>query len=160
MTRTTSRKHVLAAPLLERFVEALREPVVDHRREVLLVDAVVLVGGQQFVGADQPERVEQLRADRVVAALAAIERQQRHARAVAAAQLRQDAAVLVIRMRRDVHHAGRGLEFLDLLPCAGRAGVLGDRLRRQRGERGTDDEVAVSVRRRMADSLVRSAVEC
>ena len=76
MTRTTSRSDVLAAPLLERFVEPLREAVVDHRREVLLVDAVVPVGQQQFLGADQAERIEQLRADRVVAAFAAVERQQ------------------------------------------------------------------------------------
>ena len=51
---------VLAAPFRERLLEALREPVVDHRREVLTVETVVASGHQQFFGSDQPDGVEQL----------------------------------------------------------------------------------------------------
>ena len=43
------------------------------------------------------------------------------ARALAAAQLRQQAAVLVVRMRRRVHRARRRLQLEQLLPGAGRA---------------------------------------
>jgi hypothetical protein len=46
--------HVFAAPLLERLFEPLRKAVVDHRGEVLLVDAVVAIRHPQFLGADQP----------------------------------------------------------------------------------------------------------
>ena len=56
-------KHVLAAPLVERLVQALGEAVVGDRREVLLVDAVIAVGDRQLLGADQPEAVEELRTE-------------------------------------------------------------------------------------------------
>src|SRR5262249_50228194 len=80
-------QHVLAAPFRERFFEPLREPVVDGGGEILPIDAVVTIGEQQFFGPDQPDSVEQLRPDGVVAGLAAGERQERDPRAVAAAQL-------------------------------------------------------------------------
>src|SRR5262249_56458185 len=41
---------VLAAPLHQRFLEPLREAVVDHRREVLSIETVVLSRLQQFFG--------------------------------------------------------------------------------------------------------------
>jgi len=88
---------------------------------VLLVDAVMPIGVEELFGANQSERVEQLRTDCIVARLAAIERQQRQPRAIPAAQLRQDTAVLIIRMRRDMHHARRGLQLQQLLPRLGRA---------------------------------------
>ena len=112
------------APLVERFVEALRETVVHDGREVLLVDPVVLVRRQQFVRADEREPVEELRADRVVAALSARERHERDACAVPATEHRKHSGVLVIRVRSGVEHAGRGADLENLLPCSGCAAVL------------------------------------
>src|SRR5262249_48073229 len=43
---------VLASPFHERLLEALRESVIDRGGEVLLIDAVVLVRGEQFLGPD------------------------------------------------------------------------------------------------------------
>jgi hypothetical protein len=60
-------QHRLAPPLLERLVEAFREAVVDDRREVLPIQAVVAAGHLQFLGANQSDRVEELGSDRVVA---------------------------------------------------------------------------------------------
>ena len=97
---------VFLAPLLQRLVETLGESVIDHRAEVLPIDAVVPVRDQQFLGPDQPEAIEQLGADRVVAGLAARQREQRDSRALAAAQHRQHAAMLVVGMRGGVHRAG------------------------------------------------------
>ena len=135
-------QHVLASPLDERFLEPLREAVVDDRGEVLLIDAVVLVGAEQFFGANQPEAVEQLRSDRVVAGLAAIERQQRDARALAAAQHREQSSVLVVRMRGGVHDARDRLQLQQLLPRAGGASILGKRIgaAQRDGESGDDDQ--------------------
>ena len=114
-------KYRFPSPLADRFFERLGETVIDKGRKVLLVDSVVLAGDEEFFSPDQPERVEQLRPDGVVTRLAAVERQQRHARAVVAAQLRQHAAMLVIGMRGDVHHAHGGPELLHLRPRLGGA---------------------------------------
>ena len=61
ITRDHVAQHVLPAPLVERLVQPLRESVVDDRREVLLIHAVVAVGGQQLLGPDQAQGIEQLR---------------------------------------------------------------------------------------------------
>ena len=120
MMRTTSRSTV-SVPTCRSFLEPLREAVVDDGGEVLLVDAVVAIGDEQFLGANQAEPVEQLRTDGVVARLAAVERQQRQPRAVAAAQPREHAAMLVVGMRGGVHHAGGGAQLQELLPRLCRA---------------------------------------
>ena len=128
-------QHVFPAPLVERLFEALRKTVVHDRGEVLAIDAVVPVGDGQFLGADQPEAVEELRPERVVSGLAAIEREQRDARAHATAGERQHAAVLVIGMRRGVHQARRGRQLLQPMPRARGAGVLGQRRGCGQGQR-------------------------
>jgi hypothetical protein len=51
-------QHVLATPFKQCLFEPLREAVIDHARKVLLIDAVVLIGAQQLLGADQTERIE------------------------------------------------------------------------------------------------------
>ena len=117
-------QHGFLAPLLEGLFEPLREAVVDHRGEVLLVDAVVAIGHAQFFSANQAEPVEELRADGVVARLAAVEGHERQPRAVLAAQPRDHPAVLVIGMRGGVHHARCGARLLDFLPGTSGARVL------------------------------------
>ncbi len=66
---------VLPAPLVECFIQPFRKSVVDEVGEVLAVDAVIAIGNQQFLGANQPKSVEQLRTNRVVSGLAARQRQ-------------------------------------------------------------------------------------
>ena len=115
-------KHVLAAPLLERLVEALGESIVGDARE-MLVDAVVAIGDEQFLGADEAERVEELRANRVVARFAARQGQEGHARAQAATEHRQHPAVLIVWVSGGVHGARGRLQLAQLLPDAGSAPV-------------------------------------
>ncbi len=134
---------ILAAPLHERFLEPLREAVIDGGGEVLPIEAIVAAGHQELLGPDQSDRVEELRPNSVVARLAARQRQQRDARASPPAQLRQHAAVLVVGVRGRVHRARGRLQFQELLPGAGRALVGGQRIGRAhewgRGECGSDD---------------------
>jgi len=110
-------QNIVTTPFPQRFLEPFREPVVDHRREVLAIETVIASRHQELFGPDQSDGVEQLGADRVVAGFSTIERQQRHTRASPSTQLRQHAAVLVVRMRRRVHRE-------QLLPRACRTPIL------------------------------------
>ena len=105
------------------FVAPLREAEVECAREELLA-AVQTTGLQQLLGADDAERIEQLAADDVLPALAAIERQIRDARVIAAGCARQKRRVFIVGMRAGVQHAGRRLQSLQQLHQAGRAGVV------------------------------------
>jgi hypothetical protein len=131
-------QHRFTAPLVESLFEALREAVVDHRREVLPVDPVVPVRDEQFLGTNEAQAVEELRADRVVARFAPIERQERHTRPIATARARQHAPVLVVGVRRGVHETRRRPEFQQLVPRTGRSRILGGDL--ERGTNGADHE--------------------
>jgi hypothetical protein len=138
-------QNVLMAPLLERLIEPLGKPVVDHAREVLLVDAVVSIRNQELLRPNQADGIEQLRADGVVTGFASIQRQQRHARTLATAQHRQHTAVLVVGMRGRVHRARGRLKLQQLLPRAGCARVLRWHLRpaARRGEGNKDHNAGI-----------------
>ena len=125
-------QHVLAPPLVERFIESFRETVVDHAGEVLRVDAVVLIGAEKLLGANQPKPVEELGAERVVAGLTAVERHSDTRAPNPTAQPRQQTPMLVVWMRGGVHHAGDRAQLQQLLPGAGGAGVLRQRCVRRR----------------------------
>ena len=101
----------LPTPLVQRFLEPLRVAVVGGRGEILLVDAVVLIGQQQLLGPDETEAIEELGADGVVPALAAVQRHERDPNPVPPAQHRQDAAVLVVRVGCRVKGAGGRLQL-------------------------------------------------
>src|SRR5215470_9272037 len=79
---------------------------------------------QQLLGANHAERVEQLRADDVLAALAAVQRNVRDARMIAARRLRNERRVLVIGMRAGVQYAGCRLQPLQDLRQARRPCVV------------------------------------
>ena len=98
---------LVAAPLLERLLDAEREAEVDRAREVLL-GAVEAVQRRQFLGAQHAERLEDLRADFVLAAVAARRRRERRAVALAAIQHHQQPVVLVVGMRGR-HHEDAGV---------------------------------------------------
>ena len=85
MCRTKSPRISCLPPLLEGFLGAERVAEIHGAGEVLL-GAVELVRRQQLFGAQDAERVEQLRPDLVLPAVAARRRHQRHAHARAAAR--------------------------------------------------------------------------
>ena len=116
-------EHLALVPLRRRLGARLREAVVERPREELLA-AVEPPRLQQLLGADHAEGVEELGADDVLPALAAVERQVGHARVVAARHAGDEARVLVVGMRAGVEHAGRGLQPLEQLHQAGRPHVV------------------------------------
>ena len=75
-----------------------------------------------------PEFVEQVAADLVLPALAAVQGQLQGGDAVPARFQRQHAAVFVVGMRGGVHQAGRGVQAAQGQLQAGDAGVHGQRL--------------------------------
>ena len=99
---------LVAAPLLERLFDAEREAEVDGAGEVLL-RAVEAVERGELLGPQHAERLEDLRADLVLAAVAAGRRRQRGAIALPAVQHHQQAVVLVVGM-------GGGLMKMPVLP--------------------------------------------
>ena len=93
---------LVAAPFLERLVEAEREAEVDGAGEVLL-GAVEAVERGQFLGPQNAERFEDFGADLVLAAVAARRRRQGRAIAHPSIQLHEQPVVLVVGMRVRVH---------------------------------------------------------
>ncbi len=99
-------ENLLPSPLLERLLLAERVSEVDRAREVLL-RAVETVGGQQFLGAEHTQRIEELRADLVLTAVAARRRDERHPCADVARIERQRRIVLVVGVRGHVRRPYR-----------------------------------------------------
>ena len=66
---------LLAAPTLERLLDAERVAEVDRAREILLRPVEPVRGGK-LLGAEHRQRVEQLGADLVLAAIAPRRRQE------------------------------------------------------------------------------------
>ncbi len=97
-------QRLLAAPLRERLLHAEGVAELEGATEVLL-DRVVAVERQELAHPQHAERVEQLRPDRVLAALAAGDGEQRRAQPETARQPNQDPVVLVVGVRRHVEHA-------------------------------------------------------
>jgi hypothetical protein len=126
-------EHLALVPLRRRLVARFGEPVVERPREELLA-AVEPPRLQQLLGADDSEGVEELGADDVLPALAAVQRQVGHARVVAARHAGDEARVFIVGMRAGVEHAGRGLQALEELHQAGRSDVID---RPDLGARGT-----------------------
>ena len=122
-----AQRDIVTAPLLECLLRRLGETEIGNAREALL-DSVVAVGGQQLQRADDAELVEQIAADFVLPALAAIERKLQHADAVPARFQREHAAVFVVGMGDGMHQARRGVQAAQHLLQTGGAGVDGKRL--------------------------------
>ena len=83
---------------------------------------------EQFLGAEDAERVEELGADLVLTAVAARRRHERHARADVARVERQRRVVLVVGMRGHVDDRADGRELPQGERQGGRAGQVGQRL--------------------------------
>ena len=95
------------APLLERLVDVDRVAEVDRAREVLL-GAVEPMQRGQLLGPQHAERLEQLRADLVLSAVAARRRRERRAIALPAIEHHEQPVVLVVGMRGG-HHVDAGV---------------------------------------------------
>ena len=125
---------LVVPPLLQRFLRAEREAEVHGAREVLL-GAVPAVRREQLLGAQHADRVEQLRADLVLAAVAARGRHQRDAHPLPARVERQHRVVLVVGMRRRVHEGADG---------------------RQLAQRQAETDLPLRVRERLDEELRRT----
>ncbi len=132
------RHHVaqdlVRAPFLQRFVQSLRESIVHRGSEVLGIEPVVTAGQEQFLCPDQTQCVKELRAERVVAGLAACEGEQGYVGSVPPAEKRQHPSVLIVRMGGRVHRARCSAQFAELVPRVGRA-VLFRKTRQANGGR-------------------------
>jgi hypothetical protein len=130
---------LVVAPPVERFLDAERVAEVDRAREVLL-GAVDPVRRVQFLGAQHAERLEDLRADLVLAAVAARRRHEHRPHPLPEAQFSQQRVVLVVRMRGGLHVGADGVELAQHQAQRDLAGMLADgldaQLRRQRGAAG------------------------
>ena len=99
---------LVVPPFLDRFFDAEREPEVDRPREELL-RAVEAVHGEELLGPQDAERLKQLGADLVLAAVAARRGHEHRAHTLAEAQHRQQRVVLIVGMRGRLHErADRG----------------------------------------------------
>ncbi len=135
-------EHVLLAPLLIRFGHRLREAEVVGSREQL-AGAVERAGLQQFLRTDDAERVEQIRADDVLAALAARQRQISDPRVIVTRQRRDERRILVVGMGSRLDDARRGLQGLELLHQPGGAHAVDGlhlRVRAPHGQAGHDGQ--------------------
>ena len=93
---------LVAAPLLECLVDGERKAEV-HRAGEILLRAVEAVQRRELLGPQHAERLEDLRADLVLAAVAPGGRRQRGAKSQPAVQHHQQAVVLVVGMSGRVH---------------------------------------------------------
>ena len=100
-------EHLVVPPLLERLLDAEREAEIDGAREVLL-GRIEAMQRRQFLRPQHAERLEDLGADLVLAAVAARRRDERRPVALAAVEHHQQPVVLVVGMRRR-HHEDAGV---------------------------------------------------
>ena len=131
---------LVPAPPLEGLLDAEGVTEVDGAGEVLL-GAVQPVRGVQLLGPQHRQRVEQLGADLVLAAVAARRRQQHGAVALASRQSRQQGIVLVVGMGHDRHEGTGAVEL-----AQGDAERLPPLARRERLRVGRCPETADSYR--------------
>src|ERR1017187_6185135 len=108
------RKHLLVVPLCEGLAVVLREAEILRAGEEL-PSAVSPAGGEQLLGADDPQFVAEFWAERVLAAVAARHREIRGAVAAAARQVGDELRVLVVGMRRNVEDAPQLAKAAQLL---------------------------------------------
>ena len=109
MTRTMSPRTSRSSHFDLGLRQRLRETVVERAREKLFA-AVETSGLQQFFGADDAKRVEQLGPDDVLAAFTARQRQIRDSRVIAACRPCDERRVLIVWMCAGVENAGRRLK--------------------------------------------------
>ena len=103
-------QYLLSAPLLERLVPTEGVAEIDGAGEILL-GPVEPMGGQQLLGAQRRQRIEELGPDLVLPAVAARSRDKCGPDAFALAQQGQHPVVLVVGMRGRHHERAGGVEL-------------------------------------------------
>ena len=131
-------QHRLPVPAAVRLLDGLRVAVVDRRREVEVVEAVVAPGEDEFARPDEAESVEKLGADGVRARLAAVEAEEGGARAPPPAREREHAGVLVVGVCGHVQEARGRRQLAKAVPRPRRAPVRVQPLPRDRHRKGED----------------------
>ena len=110
MRRDVIADDLLAAPLANHFLRVERIAVVDGAREILF-GAIDAVRGEQFRGAQHAHVVEQLGADFVLPALAAVVLQVDGPQSHAVAEPCEHGIGLVVGMRGSLHEGAGHREF-------------------------------------------------
>ena len=154
-------ERLLAAPLREGLLHAEREAELVGAAEVLL-DPVVAVDRHQLPGPQHAEGLEQLGPDRVLAALAAGDGEERRVQPESAREADEHPVVLVVGVGGDEEDAARDTDPAQGEREAGRAAVeveglerrLGGGERRQDGERDNQGEGAAA---RDHEAIVRGS---
>ena len=100
-------EYAFMSPALERLLLSFGKSEV-HLSAPELYYTVIFVSLQQLISANDSQRIVGVGRHGVLPAFAAIQRQQRGARAQPATQISQQRAVFIVRMRHNHHHAGRG----------------------------------------------------
>ncbi len=125
-------EHALMSPLLKGLFNRLRKAVVGNPSPILF-DAVILIRLQELVGANQPQSIVGVARHHVLPALAAGQRHHRSPHPIASRLIGQHAAVFIIGMGDNRHHARPGMQPLQFLPKAVRSTVFCERLSIDRG---------------------------
>ena len=121
------QRDIVATPFLEGLLGRLGKAEIGDAGEALF-HSVIAVSGQQLQRANNAQFVEQIAADHVLAALAAIERQLQNTVAMAAGLKSQHAAIFVVGMGDRMHQARRGVQAAQHELEAGGSGVNRQRL--------------------------------
>ena len=116
---------LVVPPLVEALLQAEGEPEVDGAREILL-GPIEPVDGHELFGAEHAERLEDLGADFVLAAIPAGRRHEGRAHPAAVAHHREQRVVLVVGMRGGLHEGPHRLELAQRESEGGVAGELPD----------------------------------
>ena len=115
-------RHVVAVPHLECFFRSLGKSKIGSSGETLF-DGVVTVGRKQLQGANDAEFIQEIAANFVLAAFAAIQGELQCGHTVAARFEREHAAIFVVGMRDRVHQTPRGMQTAQHLFQPGIAGI-------------------------------------
>ena len=115
-------ENAVVGPLRQGFFFGFAEAEVDLGAEEL-VDAHVAVCGEQFLGADEAERVVEVGGHEVLAAFTASQGKHRDTCPLAARFVGEHAAVFIVRMGDDEHERGAGAKLYQQLLQRGRAVV-------------------------------------
>ena len=134
MCRTKSPRISWRPHFSKRLFLAERVAEIHGAREVLL-RAIEAMRREQFLGAENAERVEELGADLVLPAVAARRRHERHARAEMPRVERQRGVVLVVGMRGQVCDRADRRQLAQGERQRGRARQVGERTGCGTGER-------------------------
>src|SRR5262249_32459122 len=109
-------------PLLHGFFAGFGKTEIDCASPIL-IDAVVTIGREEFLGARDSELVVEVRRHGVLATLAASEGQERGADSGAASFVSEHAAVFIVRVGGDHEEAGAGLDRVEPAGEAGSAAI-------------------------------------